>query len=123
MRGAVWKTAIGNDLEISAATFDVALRKGTEETKTLGNDAFGGKVSVLVENTKSVFPDLKMFAPGSETGEEQPLHRDLVNVCLAYTSYRPDVDTLAGINVSIYTRCFDRMQSLIRFSILPASSF
>ncbi|KAF2652083.1 hypothetical protein K491DRAFT_605649 [Lophiostoma macrostomum CBS 122681] len=98
VRGAVWKTAIGNDLGVSAATFNVALKKGIEEMNTLGSDAFGGKAPAIVDNCKMVFPDLKMFAPGSETSEEQPLHMDLVNVCLAYTSYRPDVDTLAGIH-------------------------
>lgn len=100
VRGAVWKTAIGNELEISEITFNVALEKAKTEIKELGDRALGGKVPFIVENTRSVFPELKMFAPKSESAEEQPLHQDLVNVCLAYNSYRPDVETLTGIHVS-----------------------
>jgi hypothetical protein len=100
MRGAVWKTAIGNELEISETTFNVALEKAKAEFRELGDRAFGGSVATIVENTSQVFPDLKIFGPKSENGEEQPFHKDLVNVCLAYKMYRPDVDTLTGIHVS-----------------------
>lgn len=40
-----------------------------------------------MKGTADVWPDLKMFAP------EQPLHTDLVNICLAYSSYRPDISS------------------------------
>lgn len=100
IRGIVWKTAIGNELEISGTTFKVALDKAQNQIKELGERALDGKVATIIENTKQVFPDLKMFGPESKEGAEQPYHRDLVNICLAYTSYRPDVDTLTGIHVS-----------------------
>jgi hypothetical protein len=100
VRGAVWKTAIGNELEISEATFNVALETARSKIREHGDRAFGGKVATIVENTRAVFPELKIFAPKSESAEEQPFHQDLVNICLAYHSYRPDVDCLDGVHVS-----------------------
>ncbi|PSN65565.1 hypothetical protein BS50DRAFT_61899 [Corynespora cassiicola Philippines] len=98
LRGAVWKQAIGNDLEVTETTFRVALEKAQHEIKELGDAAFGGRYATMVENTKLVFPDLKVFAPKMDDVDEQPLHQDLVNVCVAYTSYRPDVDTTVGFH-------------------------
>lgn len=103
MRGAVWKTAIGNDLEISQTTFNVALQKARAEIQELGDRALGGRIGAIIHNTAAVFPELKIFGGGKGyggEGEEQPFHRDLVDVCLAYSAYRPDVDTLKGIHVS-----------------------
>lgn len=100
VRGAVWKAAIGNELEISEATFNVALDAAQTKIRELGDRAFDGKVATIVENTRAVFPELKIFAPKSESAEEQPFHQDLVNICLAYHAYRPDVDGLDGIHVS-----------------------
>ncbi|ORY16220.1 hypothetical protein BCR34DRAFT_118832 [Clohesyomyces aquaticus] len=94
LRGAVWMKAIGNDLEISETTFKVALEKG--KTQLPGSE--NSLLKRIAENSKSVFPDLKMFAPGSDAAEEQPLYQDLVNVGLAYASYRSDVDTLSSIH-------------------------
>jgi hypothetical protein len=99
-RGAVWKVAIGNELEISETTFKVALEKAHDRIKEQGDHALDGKFMAIIENTKSVFPELRLFGPKSESGEAQPFHADLVDVCLAYSLYRPDVDTLSGIHVS-----------------------
>lgn len=123
MRGSVWKTAIGNELEISETTFKVALAKAHDRIKELGDRALDGKVAVIIENTKSVFPDLRLFGPKSESGEAQPFHTDLVNVCLAYSLYRPDVDTLSGIHVSA-SNSLTKLQPLLTLnSTLRASSF
>ncbi|KAF2474506.1 uncharacterized protein BDR25DRAFT_322753 [Lindgomyces ingoldianus] len=94
LRGTVWMRAIGNDLEISETTFKIALEKAKTELCSPENSP----LSLIVENTKLVFPELKMFAPSSGISEEQPCHKDLVNVCLAYASYRSDVDTLSSIH-------------------------
>jgi hypothetical protein len=91
LRGQVWHKAVGNDLEVTEGTFKVALEKAQAEIKRLGDEALGGQYPQIVENTRAVFPDLKMFAAPSTTAQEQPLHQDLVNVCLAYSKYRPDV--------------------------------
>ena len=93
LRGEVWSKAVGNDLEVTEGTFGVALEKAQKEIKRLGTDAFDGRYAQILENTRSVFPELKMFAaPTTPTAnDEQPLHQDLVNVCLAYATYRPDI--------------------------------
>jgi hypothetical protein len=98
LRGQVWHKAVGNDLEVTEGTFKVALDKAETEIKRLGDEALGGRYPQIVENTRTVFPDLKMFAAPSTTTQEQPLHQDLVNVCLAYSKYRPDVSHSNGIH-------------------------
>jgi hypothetical protein len=98
LRGTVWQKAIGNELGTAAVTYNVALEKAQSEFKELGQAALDGRYAQIVENTKGVFPDLKMFAPQTEDSPEQPLHQELVNVCIAYSSYRPDVDTTAGVH-------------------------
>lgn len=98
VRGEVWKTAVGNELEISETTYTVALQKARTEVQELRENALGGRYPEIVERTKTVFPELKMFGPGKEIGgdgdgdaPEQPFHQDLVDVCLAYHKYRPDI--------------------------------
>lgn len=93
LRGQVWSKAVGNDLEVTEGTFKIALEKAQKEIKKLGTDALDGRYAQIIENTRSVFPELKMFAGSSAptANDEQPLHQDLVNVCLAYATYRPDI--------------------------------
>lgn len=92
LRGQVWQKAIGNDLEVTEGTYTIALQKAQREIKRLGYEALGGRYAQIVESTRSVFPELKMFTPGTADGkDEQPLHTDLVNVLLAYSTYRPDI--------------------------------
>lgn len=98
LRGTVWQKAIGNELGTAEMTYKVALEKAEAEIKELGLAALNGRYAQIVENTKSVFPELKMFAPQTEASPEQPLHQELVNICVAYSSYRPDVDTTTGVH-------------------------
>ena len=93
LRGQVWQKAIGNDLEVTEATYNIALEKARKEVKTHGHEALGGRYVYIVESTQAVFPELKMFAARTSQAaeDEQPLHRDLVDVCLAYSMYRPDI--------------------------------
>ncbi|KAF2684834.1 hypothetical protein K458DRAFT_388532 [Lentithecium fluviatile CBS 122367] len=98
LRGTVWQKAVGNELGTAEITYNVALEKAQSEVKELGEAALNGRYAQIVENTKSVFPELKMFAPHTEELPEQPLHQELVNICIAYNSYRPDVDTTTGVH-------------------------
>lgn len=93
LRGQVWSKAVGNDLEVTEGTFKIALQKAQREIKQLGTEALDGRYAQILENTRSVFPELKMFAaPSTPTAnDEQPMHQDLINVCLAYATYRPDI--------------------------------
>ncbi|KAF1929541.1 uncharacterized protein M421DRAFT_4011 [Didymella exigua CBS 183.55] len=93
LRGQVWSKAVGNDLEVTEGTFQIALEKAQKEIKQFDTEALDGRYAQILENTRAVFPELKMFAaPSTPTAnDEQPLHQDLVNVCLAYATYRPDI--------------------------------
>tara|TARA_R110002003_G_scaffold97_36_gene8049 strand:- start:56235 stop:57065 length:831 start_codon:yes stop_codon:yes gene_type:complete len=93
LRGPVWQKAIGNDLEVSETTYNIALEKAQREIKQLGYEALGGRYAQIVEGCRSVWPELKMFGAktSQETDDEQPFHQDLVHVCLAYSTYRSDI--------------------------------
>jgi hypothetical protein len=93
LRGQVWARAIGNDLEVSEATYNIALEKAQREIKQVGYEALGGRYAQIVESTSSVWTELGVFSPSrrAEGVEDQPLHQDLVDVCLAYSTYRPDI--------------------------------
>ncbi|KAF1974022.1 hypothetical protein BU23DRAFT_505786 [Bimuria novae-zelandiae CBS 107.79] len=114
LRGQVWKRAVGNELEVSEITYNVALENAQLQVKELGESALDGRYAHIVENTRSVFAELKMFAPQTQDSPEQPLHQDLVNICIAYSSYRPDVDTTVGIH---------HMAALFLLNMSPADSF
>jgi hypothetical protein len=98
LRGEVWKKAIGNELEVSGVTYNIALEKAQQQVSEFGASALDGRYAQIVENTKSVFAELKMFSPETQDLPEQPLHQELVNICIAYSSYRPDVNTTVGIH-------------------------
>ncbi|KAI8935945.1 hypothetical protein NX059_007452 [Plenodomus lindquistii] len=95
LRGEVWQKAIGNDLEVTEATYTIALDKAQKQIKQHGPEALGGRLARIVESTFTVFPELKMFAARSSSSSQdaQPLHQDLVDVCLAYSTYRPDISS------------------------------
>jgi hypothetical protein len=76
LRGQVWTRAIGNDLEITSTTYSIALEKAL---------AYSHRYTHIISSTHNVFPELKVFAAA------QPMHQDLVNICLAYSTYRPDI--------------------------------
>jgi hypothetical protein len=111
LRGTIWKRAIGNDLEVSENTFKIALETANNQIKELGDEAFEGRVQGMRAGCGDVFKSLGMFAPASinttttDDGEtievpmeSQPLHQDLMDVILAYSSYRSDVSTTGGIH-------------------------
>lgn len=85
LRGAVWEKAIGNELQVTETTYNIALKKAHLAIQQNGHNALDGRYAHIKKTSATVFPDLKMFAP------EQPLHADLVHVCLAYATYRPDI--------------------------------
>ncbi|KAF1914916.1 hypothetical protein BDU57DRAFT_579517 [Ampelomyces quisqualis] len=80
LRGQVWSRAIGNDLEVSSMTYTIALEKALTRRNSSATQN-------IVKGTQAVWPDLKMFAPN------QPLHQDLLNICFAYSTYRPDISS------------------------------
>jgi hypothetical protein len=86
LRGQVWSRAIGNDLAVSATTYSIALEKAMREIKLNGYEALGGRYALIIDGTSDVWPELKMF------GRNHPMHQDIVDVCMAYAMYRPDIE-------------------------------
>ncbi|OAL06559.1 hypothetical protein IQ06DRAFT_341376 [Phaeosphaeriaceae sp. SRC1lsM3a] len=102
LRGQVWSQAIGNDLEVSSVTYTIALEKAPAQPSHYAH---------IIASTAVVFPDLKMFAP------EQPLHADLVAICRAYASYRPD------ISASFSSTGIQHIAALLLLNLPAASAF
>lgn len=102
LRGQVWSQAIGNDLEVSSITYTIALEKAPSQPSRYAH---------IVSSTGTVFPELKMFAA------EQPLHADLVDICRAYASYRPD------ISASFKATGIQHIAALLLLNLPPASAF
>ena len=98
-RAKVWELAVGNDLSITAATFEKALQRA----KDIELPAHGGSnrsdqhhawFSAIRRDVNSIFPEIRLFQPGA------PLHNDLVDILMAYSMYRSDVGYSHGTHVS-----------------------
>jgi len=117
LRGQVWQQAIGNDLEVTETTYAIALDKAQQAIKQDGYEALGGRYAHIVQSIQAVFPELKMFAARTfqSCQDAQPLHQDLVEVCLAYSTYRPDI---ASSSEGIY-----HIAALLLLNLAPAQAF
>ncbi|KAI1173635.1 hypothetical protein F4777DRAFT_589711 [Nemania sp. FL0916] len=97
-RGAVWSRAIGNELGLTAASYQAALSRASEVEKRVEK----GKATTEDEQMMSWFSamradveertwtELKIFQPGA------PLHQNLINVLRAYSMYRSDIGYKTG---------------------------
>jgi hypothetical protein len=101
-RGVVWQKAVGNELELSDASYTAALKRAKDLEKKLAAGKApeadmrkGEWFSCIKEDAKRTYPELQIFQPGG------PLHQPLVDVLMAYSMYRSDVGYIAGTNVSI----------------------
>ncbi|USW57922.1 Putative Rab-GTPase-TBC domain-containing protein [Septoria linicola] len=101
-RGEVWTKAIGNELELSSASFEAALARARaleakiaampEEEKANSREA--AWLDAIARDVPNTFPEAKMYQePGS------PLHQSLSNVLKAYTMYRSDVGYVYGTHL------------------------
>lgn len=100
-RGTVWQRAIGNELELTEASYHAALARakalegklakggGTEEEKRRGE-----WFVAIRKDVAATYPELRIFQPGG------PLCQSLVDVLMAYAMYRSDVGYVRGTNVS-----------------------
>ncbi|KAI1428053.1 hypothetical protein F5Y12DRAFT_71072 [Xylaria sp. FL1777] len=97
-RCAVWSRAIGNELGLTAASFQAALsrasevEKRVEEGNTTANDE--RKMSWFSEMRADVeertWAELKIFQAGA------PLHQSVIDVLRAYSMYRSDIGYVTG---------------------------
>ncbi|KAF4584032.1 Rab-GAP/TBC domain protein [Ophiocordyceps camponoti-floridani] len=99
-RGLVWTRAIGNQLGLTAASFQTALsRAGDVETRlrTDRGDAEDARRAKWFDRIRrdagdGTWTELRIFQPGG------PLNSALVDVLSAYAMYRNDVGYVSGSN-------------------------
>ncbi|KAF7196049.1 TBC domain-containing protein C23D3.03c [Pseudocercospora fuligena] len=101
-RGEVWQKAIGNELELTPASFEAALSRAhaledkirempSEERAASKEAAWMDAIRRDVPNT---LPETKMYSNPSA-----PLHQSLTNVLKAYAMYRSDVGYVYGTHL------------------------
>ncbi|KAJ4153706.1 hypothetical protein LMH87_010180 [Akanthomyces muscarius] len=99
-RGAVWSKAIGNELGLSAASFQAALGRAHDVEQRIKED----KAEEGDEEKAKWFEDIRKAASESTWTELRifqaggPLHMALVDVLSAYSMYRVDIGYVPGCN-------------------------
>jgi hypothetical protein len=100
-RGAVWQRAVGNELELTDASYHAALSraKATERKLAKGEGSWEEKrkgewFAAIRRDVSGTYPELRIFQAGG------PLCEPLVDVLMAYAMYRSDVGYVSGTNVS-----------------------
>lgn len=105
-RGAVWSKAIGNELGLSAASFQAALGRAHDLEQRIKEDrAEEGDEEkaqwfddIRKAASESTWTELRIFQEGG------PLHTALVDVLSAYSMYRVDIGYVPGCNVGTHRR-------------------
>jgi hypothetical protein len=100
-RGAVWQRAVGNELELTDASYHAALsrakaleRKLAKGDGSLEEKKKGEWFAAIRRDVPGTYPELRIFQAGG------PLCEPLVDVLMAYAMYRSDVGYVTGTNVS-----------------------
>jgi hypothetical protein len=100
-RGAVWQRAVGNELELTEASYHAALSRAKALERKLakgeGNQdekRKGQWFAAIRKDVSGTYPELRIFQAGG------PLCEPLVDVLMAYAMYRSDVGYVSGTNVS-----------------------
>jgi hypothetical protein len=94
-RGEIWGKAVGNELGLTAVSFEAALEraKQVEMRDNFEGDDIGATFMAIKKTAETLYPELSLFQPGCA------LHQSLLDVTMAYAMYRPDV----GLNTEITT--------------------
>jgi hypothetical protein len=103
-RGQVWSRAIGNDLSLTAASFNTALSRARviESSVLINEDAGisdsrsekeGAWYRSIGRDALGAWPATNLF------GQASPLHDSLIDVCMAYAAYRSDVGYIHGTHL------------------------
>ncbi|SMQ52291.1 unnamed protein product [Zymoseptoria tritici ST99CH_3D1] len=115
-RGEVWQKAVGNELELSPASYDAALERARALEEKLGDlpeeELPSSKELAWFEaidrDVTTVFPELNMFQHGA------PLHDALGNVLKAYAMYRSDIGYVYGTHL---------VAGMVCMHVPPATAF
>ncbi|KAI0437351.1 hypothetical protein F4803DRAFT_159113 [Xylaria telfairii] len=97
-RGVVWSRAIGNELGLTATSFQAALSRATEVEKRAANGnatadderIMGWFSEMRADVEERTWTDLKIFQAGA------PLHGGVIDVLRAYSMYRSDIGYVTG---------------------------
>ncbi|KAI9814855.1 MAG: hypothetical protein M1832_005657 [Thelocarpon impressellum] len=101
-RGTVWQRAVGNELELSEQSYEVALRRAKEAERDASHHSacpdeqrqrHGQWFRALRRDAHATFPELHIFQAGG------PLNDALVEVLMAYTMYRSDLGYIHGTHL------------------------
>lgn len=102
-RGLVWPRAIGNDLSLSASSYDAALARAQQiearldslplEERAKSKEA--AWLDAIARDVPAVFPDLGIFNCSPPSAAQQ----NLSNVLKAYALYRSDVGYVYGTHL------------------------
>lgn len=98
----MWQRAVGNELGLSEASYNTALKRAkmveSKVAKMAPEDQSKSREAAwfrsIRRDVKGIFPALKIFQPGA------PLHEPLVDVLMAYSMYRSDLGHVYGTHVS-----------------------
>ncbi|KAF2158712.1 hypothetical protein M409DRAFT_71502 [Zasmidium cellare ATCC 36951] len=100
-RGEVWQKAVGNELELSATSFEAALARANDleekiaempdEERSHSKEA--AWLDAIDRDVPNVYPELRMYQ------HDAPLHRSLTNVLRAFAMYRSDVGYVYGTHL------------------------
>ncbi|KAI9832403.1 MAG: hypothetical protein M1819_004391 [Sarea resinae] len=115
-RGIVWEKAVGNELELTAASYTAALKRAKDLEKKIQSGRNEGDAGTkeadwfasIRRDVQNTYPELKIFQPGG------PLNEDFVDVLLAYSMYRSDVGYIYGTHL---------IAALLLLNLSPSSSF
>lgn len=100
-RGEVWQRAAGNELELSDASFEAALKRAQNLEENIGDLPDEEQASskeaawfeAIARDVPAVFPETEMFQQGA------PLHESLTNVLKAFAMYRSDLGYVYGTHL------------------------
>lgn len=99
LRGQVWQRTVGNHLGLTPDTFALATRRVQEiksrpEDETTDHEKKMRRWFTDIErDAETAFPDTSIFL------QHGPQHKDLIDVCEAYTSYRAETGYVYGIQL------------------------
>ena len=98
-RGQVWQRATGNQLALTAASYEKASGRAKAIQKKDPHDLSDKERSILEwfcdieRDAETAFPDLGLFQ------RHGPLWHDLIDVCEAYACYRSDIGYVYGVQL------------------------
>lgn len=99
LRGRVWQRTVGNPLGLTADSFTVAksrvqeIKSRPENDLTTHEKKMRGWFVDIERDAETAFSDTSIFL------KDGPQHKDLIDVCEAYSSYRADIGYMYGMQL------------------------